>query len=116
MSYADENQRNDKELNDAVVAKLIKHREDLIRAMALMNQAYNILNITDDLHGDWGHESHHKKAKRNLFNDVDRMSWFVEHILNNVGSEHSAYAGNIAAFLKPEEAERLKQDYREGKF
>lgn len=116
MTYANENQRRDKELNDAVVAKLVKHREDLVRAMALMNQAYNILNITDDLHGDWGHEPRHIKVKSNLFNDVDKLSWFVRNILNNVGSERSAYAGNIAAFLKPEEAEKLKQDYREGKF
>jgi hypothetical protein len=115
MTYASETQRNDKELIAAVVAKLIKHRDDLVAAMALMNQAYNILSVTDDLHDGWGHEPHHLKAKRNLANDVDRMSWFVRHILSNVGAETSAYAGNIAAFLSPEEAEKLKKDYREGK-
>jgi hypothetical protein len=115
MTYADETLRNDTELNAAVVAKLIKHRDELVAAMALMNQAYNILSLTDDLHDGWGHEPYYLKAKRNLASDVDRMSWMVNNILSNVGAETSAYAGNIAAFLTPEKADRLKQEYREGK-
>lgn len=115
MSYADEDQRNDAELTAAVIAKLVKHREDLISAMALMNEAYNILAQTDDLHDGWGHSPHHVKARRNLAADYERLSWFVKHILSNVESEHSAYAGNIAAFLNSAKAAKLKKNYREGK-
>jgi hypothetical protein len=103
------------ELNAAVIAKLVKHREDLVRAIELMRQAYEILLKTDDLRVVQWNEGHHVKARQNLLNDRDRLSWFVTHILNNVESDTSAYAGNTAAFLTPGHAERLKQEYREDK-
>lgn len=115
MTYANEDQRYDVELNAAVIAKLVKHREDLVRATALMRQAHDILANTDDLHHGWGNERRHHKASRNLANDIDRMQWFIDHILNNIASEYSAYAGNIAAFLDPAKAKALKEEYRRGK-
>lgn len=105
---ANEAQRNDPELNAAVLAELVKHRKNL-------NEAINLLLMAKDLITEVQVERHSSRiddVRSHIYSDVGRLEWFVKYILNNVGDDGSAYVGNMAAFMSPAQAEALKEKYR----
>jgi len=104
-----EDQREDAVLKDCIAKELAQHRKDLERAAQLMLQAYVVLAKTTnvDEREPLITPTGVRQAQTNLYADSKRLQWKADFL----GTISDTYLGNLAVFMSPEQAERLKAKY-----
>ena len=101
-----EDQRQDEQLKAAILNKLKLHIEYLKIAILHMEAAYD---ASKELDTDF---TSVYSVRSNLLQAMHSFEWQVD-FLEDVFENPDTYLGNRAAFLSPEEAQKIKEKYSE---